>query len=435
MKRVFLLSFLLLGGLFLTCKKDDNNPLTTTTTPSTGGTPEPTPVGIPMGPAMNVRIGPAGGTAASADGNLSVTIPAGALATDTTVSVQAITNNAPGGLGTAYRLGPSGMRFSSPVTLRFTYPSDSVQVPELLGVAFQDTDNIWYAMPDFSVDSTARTVSAPINHFSDWTDFEKVHISPESARLWVNQTVLLRLAEVMSLELIGQPQPIYRVTDNQVAWAASAGTIASGPSDPYCDCAPATYRAPSTIPAGNPVRVSATVNRRFTYHGTIVPTNRTVYFSYITITDSSASFHVKLMFDDPNYMVATLPFELTDTCDMDVLVNRRIVSVSNITNHQPVVTPTSAMAGQCTVTWIPGGPGPMNITSAYGTLDTLQNVGLVFLHAAFQEEFKYSCPGETPITLGGGPGGGNPGDLYFPSNTNGVLFNVNHYVWASVKRL
>lgn len=434
MKRVFAFSVLLLV-FFLTCKKEDNNPVSTTPPFNTGGTPEPTPIGIPVGPPTTATIGTAGGTIASSDGKLSITIPAGDLATDTTISVQGITNNAPGGLGTAYRLGPRGMHFSSPVSLRFSYANDTIQIPELTGVAYQDTDGVWYAPPDYSVDSLTQTVSAPVNHFSDWTDFEQVNIYPVRATLWTNQTLALELRESITAGQDGQPQPIYRVTDNQVTWSASAGSISTS-SDPTCNCSPATYRAPGSIPAGNPVRVSASVSRRFTYHGTIVPTNRTVFFSYVTITDSSARYHVELYYNNPQYYISFIAFTLSDTCGFDVTVNRRIVTVGNITNHQPSVAPPETTMNDCTLSWLPGGPGPMNVRTVTGELDTMQNVVLTFYQPTFTEQFHWSaCNGSPPETFGGDPSYGDPGDMHFPTSIlTPRRVDVIPHVWAIVER-
>ena len=429
MKKTFALSLLLLL-FFLTCKKNDSDP-TSSTPPSTEGTPEPTPVGTPVGPATTMTMGPAGGTITSSDGTVTLTIPPGALVADTMISVQAITNNAPGGL-TAYRLGPNGMHFSSPVTLRFNYP-DSVQIPELLGIAYQDTDNIWYWAPDYSVDSTTHTVSTSIAHFSDWVDFERVRIVPQQATLWVNQTLGLELLEYVPEEAT-QPQPIYRVTNEQVTWSASAGTI-SRSSQPSLGDLAALYRAPSSIPAGNPVRVSATLSRRFTYHGTIIPTNRTTFFSYVTITDSIASFHVDLYYHNTQYMAATLPFTLDDTCSMDVEVHQGRVDVYNFANHNSSVTPTQQSLGQCTLTWVPGGVGPMNVVRAQGSLDTLNHVNVVLFHTAFDEEFTYACPGEPPITMGNNPTSGNPGSMSFDGNWSGRFYvQINDVVDAWVTR-
>lgn len=414
---MMLLTCLLVVVLFLTCKKDDNGPVSATPPPSSG-TPEPTPIGTPVGTATTARIGPSGGSVQSSDGKLSVNIPAGILNTDTTISVQPITNNAPNGLGTAYRLGPSGMHFSSPITLRFSYASDTIQVPELTGVAYQDTDGIWYEPPDYSVDSLTQTVSAAVNHFSDWTDFEEVNIYPVRATLWPNQTLALELRESIVAEMDTQPRPIYRVTNDQVTWSASAGSISGGSAIPGCNCAPATYRAPGAPPAMNPVRISATVNRRFTYHGSIVPTNRTIFFSYVTITDSSSTYHIDLYFRNPNYTVSYQQFTLSDTAGMDVTIRRRTVSVSNITNTPPGVTPPEVSGGDCTLTWLPGDPGPMNLRSAVGSIDSSGNVVLSIYQTAFEEQFRLACTGQQPVTFGGNPIPGVPDGLVFPANIN-----------------
>jgi len=432
MKNLALFSLLVLLGLFLTCKKDDNSPLAPA--PDTG-TPVPTPVGIPVDAPSTVRIGSAGGVATSADGKLSVTIPAGVLSADTSITVQPITNNSPGGVGNAYRLGPAGMRFSSPITLRFSYANDTIQVPELTGIAYQDTDGIWYVPPDYSVDSLSQTVSASVTHFSDWTDFEEVNIYPVRATLWTNQTVALELRESLLAGRDGQPQPIYRVTDNQVTWSASAGTISPG-SSPGCDCTPATYRAPGSIPAGNPVRVSATVSRRFTYHGTIIPTNRTTFFSYITITDSIARYHVDLYYNNPQYAISFIPFTLSDTCNFDVTVVHRNVTSGNVNNHQPGVTPPSVSNNGCTLSWVPGSPGPINIRTITGFLDTTQEVVLSFYQPTFTEMFHWSaCQGSPPADFGGNPSYGDPGGMRFPTSiVSSRRVDVIPNVWAIVVR-
>src|ERR1700733_11153177 len=83
--------------IFNACKK---SPLG-----STGGgnstdlPPAITPVGTPVDSGVTQSIGSGGGTVSSADGRLQVTIPAGDLTSPTTIGVQAVTNNAPGGLG------------------------------------------------------------------------------------------------------------------------------------------------------------------------------------------------------------------------------------------------------------------------------------------------------------------------------------------------
>lgn len=58
-----------------------------------------TEVGTPQGAKATRSIGPAGGTLASPDGRLTLTVPADALKETVAFSIQPVTNNAEGGLG------------------------------------------------------------------------------------------------------------------------------------------------------------------------------------------------------------------------------------------------------------------------------------------------------------------------------------------------
>src|SRR5688500_17320870 len=90
-----------------------------------GGTPESvpssTPVGTNDGTAITKTIGSAGGGAISADGEVELIIPPGALATNTDITIQPITNNIPTGRGKAYRFTPDGQQFSKDITIKFHY--------------------------------------------------------------------------------------------------------------------------------------------------------------------------------------------------------------------------------------------------------------------------------------------------------------------------
>src|SRR5262249_45565389 len=133
------LSWLLLALLFIACGGDsgttpggDNN--------NTPPTPQTTPVGAPDGNPTSQTIGAAGGSVMSEDSVLTLTIPAGALASDTLITIQPITNNAVGGLGKGYRLTPQGLHFTTPVSLAFKVAPENLEGsdPEFLDVAVQD---------------------------------------------------------------------------------------------------------------------------------------------------------------------------------------------------------------------------------------------------------------------------------------------------------
>ena len=86
-------------------------------------TPMPTAKGTSIGGKATMTIGPAGGTLASTDGILTLTVPPGALAADVTIGIEPVTNTAPLGIGASYRLTPEGTTFAVPATVRMPFTS------------------------------------------------------------------------------------------------------------------------------------------------------------------------------------------------------------------------------------------------------------------------------------------------------------------------
>ncbi|GAB3945147.1 hypothetical protein GCM10028805_13760 [Spirosoma harenae] len=174
-----LISGLLLSGLWACQTPTDavnpNNPAKPeqpTTTPVQSGVVYDK--GTPIGQPVQKAIGPEGGTITSADGALSMTVPAGAVSKTTTFSVQPVTPTLPNLLGRqAYRLLPEGQTFAQAVTLRFQYQADSLDgtSAQLLFMAYQGNDGYWKALPDTELDETAHTLTVRTKHFSDWGAF------------------------------------------------------------------------------------------------------------------------------------------------------------------------------------------------------------------------------------------------------------------------
>jgi hypothetical protein len=259
---VALWAFLLV--LIFSCKKNG--------TESEGGT-NPTPVGIvtPVGtpdnqPAAQKTIGANGGMISSTDGRLKVTIPAGALATDREISIRSISNHNPLAIQQAYRIEPHDVQFSKPVTIEFSYTDEAVKntVPEALGIAYQDNNQVWQAQGGTVLDKTNKTVKVTTTHFSDWSLFESFHLYISRPVINVNGTSQLEVftAEDLIVPLVpGQESPIGKKVSMAAThvkqWSlAGAGNLHSnGPN--------ATYRAPATVPgAPNPVAVSVTLDLR-----------------------------------------------------------------------------------------------------------------------------------------------------------------------------
>lgn len=129
---------------------------------------EPTAVGAPSGPGTSRLLDERGGTVSSADGRLTVTVPPGALAAATELSVQPISNHAPRGVGSAYRLSPEGTQFPNPVLLTF-YLAEGDGPLSALGVLSQRESGYWIPVEDVRRDEAARTLTVATSHFSDWT--------------------------------------------------------------------------------------------------------------------------------------------------------------------------------------------------------------------------------------------------------------------------
>jgi hypothetical protein len=128
--------------------------------------PRPSAVGIATGAASSAAVDLAGSSLSSPDGLLTLTVPPGALSATTLITIDIITSTAPGGAGTAYRLGPPGTLFSAPVTLVFAAPPG----PPLgaLAVATQDGIGYWLRFLDVARDDAGRTLTVTTTHFSDW---------------------------------------------------------------------------------------------------------------------------------------------------------------------------------------------------------------------------------------------------------------------------
>ncbi|MFC4453926.1 hypothetical protein [Deinococcus sonorensis] len=229
---------------------------------------QPTPTGTPTGEALHLTVGPEGGTAHSADGRLTVTIPAGALTAPTDVTVQPISSTTPHGKGAAYRLGPEGTTFRQPVALTFRY--DEAQESGATGfvVASQDGKGVWQAHLDTLQDREANTLSVQTNHFSDWSWAEAYRLDPQQAAVRVGQSVNLTLVsctgpDIETGELVAPlvttcaPYTLTPFTRNWAVNGTAGGSASSGSvRKDEGDVARGTYTAPARKPSVNPVAVS-----------------------------------------------------------------------------------------------------------------------------------------------------------------------------------
>ena len=220
-----------------------------------------TDVGTPNGEAATGSVGPAGGSLSSKDGSVTLTIPPGAVAGTVDFTIQPITNEAPGGFGNSYQLGPEGQTFAVPVQITFRYDQELGDI-DGLEVAYQDAQHFWRMADPVALDQAARTATVSTKHLSAWVGLIDYQLLPAKAKVLLGKFQSLTLAYcpvkpgTNPLKARCKPaQPDLSFMDD---WrvnglpngSPSEGTVAEAGS--YG----ATYSAPSTKPPVPTVLVS-----------------------------------------------------------------------------------------------------------------------------------------------------------------------------------
>lgn len=285
--------------------------------PAATATPAPTAtaVGTPTGDPVSATIGRSGGSLSSADGKIVLTVPAGALAADTVIGIQPLTNMAHGRIGAAYRLTPDRQQFQTPVTLTFPYTDQDLQgtAVEFLGAAFQTAEGFWQWVDDTTVDTAAKTVSVRTTHFTDYSKVKGIQIRPPSKAVKAGGTVALRVLNCFDLyqdqsgAILGYlcdsddenmlpplpppPNTISEWSVNGVLGGSGATGRVSGSG------ATAIYTAPANRPNPSTVAVRARVQTR---------RGRTLVVSNITIVDKDSWVGTSRFSDPPVVIEATV---------------------------------------------------------------------------------------------------------------------------------
>lgn len=240
-------------------------------------TPVPTAAGTSIGTVVSAVIGVAGGQLSSADGALTVEVPAGAFDADRTLAIEEITNTAHGAKGRAFRITPEGLRTSLPMTVRWRYTDEDVQGTDAraLRIAYQDSARLWHVYREASHDASTRTLAVQTTHFSDWSLVAGVQLLPHAATVNVGQSVKFQAVvckeydepastngdlaiPMVGFDCIVTPGASLLAGDWAVNGTAGGsardGTIVES-ADPYAGNA--TYTAPVTKPTPDVVAVSA----------------------------------------------------------------------------------------------------------------------------------------------------------------------------------
>jgi hypothetical protein len=206
------------------------------------------PAGTALAAAQKLTVDPAAaGSLASDDGVLSVDVPAGAVASPTEFSVQRITNTAPG-VGTSYRLGPTGIALAQLVTLTFRPAVAGTPVAGLSVMTRDPATGFWTAVTqNLVVDAVAGTLTVTVSTFAV-SDFALV--AAATARDFYGVFTLVSTIEY-PLSAIGAANLAYAGSGGSVSWYVVPGYItASAPvavGTATCTANPASVPLPTSV--------------------------------------------------------------------------------------------------------------------------------------------------------------------------------------------
>ena len=370
----------------------------------TAATPVITAIGKPNGTKSEIKINKDGSNLRSSDGILELIIPEGAVPKKTIISIQPITNLM--GNGKAYRLEPSGIHFQKPLQLIFHYDEeeykDSMQL--LMGIAMQDDKGQWYSLNKFNLDTVAKTISGNINHFSDWTNFAAIKITPEYARVKVKKSIVLTIS-------VTEPKgsddddlaPLYQPPKKlikETIWSvngikggnATVGELTYKNSWTIGN----EYKAPASVPNQNPVAVSVKLEGlRFTFNK--ISFNNLRVVSNLLIYDNAYEVKIVSTMDgSAGSELGTVTYK--DTGSFVVSVNGKDTRIIEKVNKN--VPDKLDYTGKCIVTQLKEGSGNVHLlgTQSINVIPPASQGGNSWIEIVFKRAptilplLQFKCP-------------------------------------------
>lgn len=218
--------------------------------------------GLPDGGFAEKTIDASGGIISSTDGRLKLSIPAGALNSAVVVSIQAISNTVPLGTGPAFRISPSTISLSKPVTVTLAYNEAALDGldEEALDITTQDNTGMWARMKRTQLNKDNKTLSVETRHFGDFSFNGHYLLKPAKAGLTAGETTKLTVYTLQELNTTDEEDeapfgaiiPLENADDFE-AWNASGpGSISGSGSS-------ADFTAPSSINGTETTDVTVTL--------------------------------------------------------------------------------------------------------------------------------------------------------------------------------
>lgn len=352
-KRKILLALFITAMALAACKKDG------------GGKPDLkpaiTPVGTNDGSPVTKTIGNAGGSIMSDDGEMELIIPSGALATNTDITIQPITNNAPNGRRKAYRCLPDGLQFSKNITVKFHYTDKDAAAtePEYMMMAFQTADGTWQVLDAITNDVAVTTIAASVNHFTDFTAFDVMRIDPPALYLKTGEKGQY-LVTATGMSVVNGARLLNELEDNPETWKVNGltgGNSSHGTIERIGNESKAEYTAPSTMPGTTPVSISVEMNFSFIIDGQQF--NRGILNASAYIIGNR--YRVELEYKGNSAVGTGEEFRVDDNVRMTVNLLGMEGSVTGTINVPPTFTKIANSTNGCNTTFTSNGTGPINL--------------------------------------------------------------------------
>lgn len=353
MKKNNLILVLLLAVATLpACKKNNGTP---------NAKPAVTPVGTNNGTPVSQTIGSAGGTIVSDDGEMELVIPAGALTANTVITIQPVTNNAPNGRRKAYRCTPDGQQFAKNITVKFHYTDEDAAAtePEYMLMAFQTADGTWQVLDDITNDVTGTTITASVNHFTDFTAFDVMRIDPAALYLKPGEKGQY-LVTATGMSLVNGARLLNELEDNPENWKVNGetgGNSTLGTIVRIGNESKAEYTAPATMPPTNPVSISVEMNFSFIIDGQQF--NRGILTARAYIIGNR--YRVELEYKGNSAVGTGEEFRVDDNVRMTVNLVGAEGTVTGAINVPPTFTKIANSTNGCNTTFTSNGTGPINL--------------------------------------------------------------------------
>jgi hypothetical protein len=123
--------------------------------------------------SISSNISTSGGEVTTPSGDAGLSVPAGAVSGNKSITVS-LSNKVtpPGNVGSSYEFTSDGQTFASPVTISIKYDPASIPAgvnPSKLKLARLSDNGVWEIIEESTVDTVNHIVSGPTNHFSIYT--------------------------------------------------------------------------------------------------------------------------------------------------------------------------------------------------------------------------------------------------------------------------